>query len=118
MSRHQESFPVLSIDREDINHAVGYNLGPELSDDQVRAIASKYSEALKALKPWNVLADVMDTIAIVAVDQLLQEIQDQGMITIEVESGVVTAVRGLPVNYRYEILDHDVKEPHTNRGGA
>lgn len=32
-----------------------------------------------------------------------------GTITIEVESGVITAVRGLPDSYQYEILDHDME---------
>ena len=95
----QESFPVLSIDREDINHAVGYNLGPELSDDQMREIASKFSEALGP-EPWNILADVVES---------LYEDSRPGVITIEVESGMVTAVRGLPANYQYEIIDHDVQ---------
>lgn len=64
MSKYQESFPVLSIDREDINHAVGYELGPELSNEQMKQIASKFDDALQALKPWNILADVMDSIVV------------------------------------------------------
>ena len=100
----QESFPVLSIDREDINHAIGYALGPELSDKQMRTIASGFNDALMvASEPWDILADVVDSIVVV----------DTGpyVITIEVESGVVRTVRGLPEGYDYEIIDHDVIEP-------
>jgi len=109
MSR-QELFPVINIDREDINHAVGYALGPDLSDDQMREIASKFGEALGP-EPWNILADVVESLYG----------NKPGTITIEVKSGAVTAVRGLPEGYDYEIIDHDVKwrwTPKTNVGGT
>jgi len=61
MSKHQESFPVLSISREDVNHAVGYNLGAELTDDQMERIADKLGDALQQLGPWDVLADVIES---------------------------------------------------------
>ena len=35
---------------------------------------------------------------------------DQGTITIVVQSGVITAVRGIPDGYCYRILDHDEPE--------
>jgi len=65
MSKHQESFPVLSIGRDDVTHAVGYNLGPELTDDQMERIADKFGDALQGLEPWNILADVMESLTLI-----------------------------------------------------
>lgn len=109
----REFFPVLSIERDDINHAIGYALGPDLADDQMREIASKFNDVLQALEPWNILADMILTDV---VESLYGN--KPGTITIEVESGVITAVTGLPENYQYEVLDHDVKEPQANTGGV
>jgi len=61
MPKRQESFPVLSISREDVNHAIGYNLGPELTDDQMEGIADKFGDALQGLEPWDILADVIES---------------------------------------------------------
>ena len=43
-------------------------------------------------------------------DQVTEPEIPQGTITVEIEGGAVTAVRGLPENYQYEVLDHDVQE--------
>lgn len=32
------------------------------------------------------------------------------MITIEVNGGIVTSVKGIPKGYDYEIIDHDIEE--------
>ena len=61
MPKRQESFPVLSISREDVTHAIGYNLGPELTDDQMERIADKFGDALQGLEPWDILAEVMES---------------------------------------------------------
>lgn len=100
MSKHQESFPVLSISREDVNHAVGYNLGSELTDDQMERIASKFGDALQCLEPWNILADVCDI--------LVNTLATTRTITIELRSGSVVDIRGVPDGWDYEIQDHDI----------
>lgn len=66
MSKHQESFPVLSVSREDVTRAMGYNLGAVLSDDQMRMIASGLGDALSEVMSlgvgfWGTLASVVES---------------------------------------------------------
>ena len=61
MSKHRESFTVLSIDREDITHAMGYDLGTELTDYQMQVIAGKLGDAIVDLGHWSILADVVES---------------------------------------------------------
>ena len=61
MSKHQEFFPVLSIERDDINVAIGYFLGPGLTDEHMQAIASKFGDALLTLDPYDMLTDVVES---------------------------------------------------------
>ena len=65
MSKHQESFPVLSISREDVTRAMGYGLGAELTDYQMRVIAGKFGDALSEIVSevgfWSTLADVVES---------------------------------------------------------
>lgn len=65
MSKHQESFPVLSISREDVTRAMGYDLGAELTDYRMQVIAGKFGDTLSEIASgvgfWSTLADVVES---------------------------------------------------------
>lgn len=61
MSSHRESFTVLNITREDVTHAIGYNLGAELDDQEMGILADKLGEALFSIDFWGILAEIIES---------------------------------------------------------
>jgi len=63
MSKYQDAFPVtvLSISRDNVSYAMGYNLGDELTDEDMKVIASNLGNALKAVGIWFTLANVVES---------------------------------------------------------
>ena len=65
MSKHQELFTVLNIDREDVTRAMGYDLGAELTDEDMHVLAGKLSNALSEIVSevgfWSTVADVVES---------------------------------------------------------
>ena len=61
MPKRQESFPVLSISREDVNHAIGYNLGPELTDCEMGELADGLSDTLLGTGLLDTLPGIIES---------------------------------------------------------
>ena len=58
MSKHQESFPVLSIDRDDVEYTLGFD--PELTDERMEILTARLHDVLQEKGFNHILEDTLD----------------------------------------------------------